>query len=111
MNETLAFYAIKTVPAFPLGQPEDGRPRYGMTPEQARVYRWLVLNRPHDCFFHVHFREMRESDGKQLQTAHEAVEALLERGWLERNGEGQRGGRTEYRFVHPVMLFRAPRNG
>ena len=24
-----------TVPAHPLGQPLDGRPRYGMTPEQA----------------------------------------------------------------------------
>jgi hypothetical protein len=99
----------RTVPAFPLGQPEDGRPRYGMTPEQARVYRWIVANRPHDSWFQINFRDLRASDGKPLQTAHEAVEALVERGWIERGPS--RGCATHYALVHPVKVFKGAGNG
>lgn len=94
--------ALKTVPAFPLGRPVDGRERYGMTPEQAVTYRWLVKHRPHDKAFVVSFRVL----GRDLMTseghAHARVKALVERGWLEREDAG-------YRFVHPVMTFREPR--
>jgi hypothetical protein len=57
MNQALAFSAIRTVPGFPLGQPVDGRERYGMTAEQAHAYCWLVKNRPHDKPFCLNFRD------------------------------------------------------
>lgn len=85
--------------AYPLGRPLDGRERYGMTHEQAKVYRWLVANRPHDRAFLVNFREAAVST-LCLAKVHAAVQALVERGWLERDDAG-------YRFVHPVMQFKA----
>lgn len=95
-------YAQDTVPAFPLGQPEDGRDRYGMTPEQACVYRWLVKHRPHDQPFAIGFsllgRLMMCSKGNAFQR----VSALVERGWLDRDAGG-------YRLVKPIRQFKEPR--
>jgi hypothetical protein len=109
MNQDLAFYAIRTVPGFPLGQPEDGRPRYGMTPEMALTYNWLVKHRPNARPFGINFRElglrMLTSEGSMFKR----VQSLVERGWLEI--AEQRPGASTYRFVHPVMTFRGPRNG
>jgi DNA-binding MarR family transcriptional regulator len=104
VNETLAFYATRTVPGYPLGQPVDGRLRYGMTPEQAYIYRWLVAHRPHDKSFAINFRHMAQCMASTSGNAHQRVAALVERGWLEREDAG-------YRFVHPVMHFAEPRNG
>lgn len=56
MTRAAAF--ICAVPAFPLGQPVDGRPRYGMTPAQADVYRCLVKHKPHNDAFGINFREL-----------------------------------------------------
>jgi len=103
MNETLAFYAIRTVPAFPLGQPVDGRPRYGMTPEMARVYRWLVDNRPHNGEFRLCFTEMCEALATERSTAHMHIVGLVERGWLEAGPVN--GAWRHYSFVHPVRVF------
>ena len=97
-----------TRPAFPLGQPFDGRPRYGMTPEQAMVYRWLVANRPHDEAFQVHFREVAASINMKLSTVHHSVRELVDRGWLL---EEPNVRYTRYGLVHPVMHFKAPRHG
>lgn len=99
----------KTVPAFPLGQPFDGRKRYGMTPAQAEVYRWLVEHKPHDQAFGVNFREMAFRMVSHLQTSHACVRGLVERGWLE--VAEHKASATVYRFVHPVMRFKAPRHG
>lgn len=95
----------RTVPAFPLGQPVDGRPRYGMTPEQACLYRWLVLQKPHAKPFAMNSRAIawlfhQKSHGGILRL----VTGLIERGWLEGDGRA-------YRFVHPVMTFKAPHHG
>ena len=101
-----------TRPAFPLGQPFDGRPRYGMTPEQARVYRWLVDNRPHGEVFKVQFREVAAGINMKLSTVHHSVRELVDRGWLYEviGGEYTRYD-TRYGLVHPVMHFKAPRHG
>lgn len=97
-----------TRPAFPLGQPYDGRPRYGMTQEQARVYRWLVANKPHGEAFQVHFREAAADINMKLATVHHSVRELVDRGWLfEELGTRY----TRYGLVYPVMRFKEPRHG
>jgi hypothetical protein len=103
MNENLAFYALKTVPGFPLGIPVDGRQRFGMTPEQAIVYRWLVKYRPHDRAFAVDFGELGRTMLSNRSNAFFRVRALVERGWLTHDN-------GNYRFVEPVMDFKARRN-
>jgi hypothetical protein len=55
---SISLASVGTVPAYPLGQPVDGRKRYGMTPEQAAVYRWLVENRPHKGSFNIQYRDV-----------------------------------------------------
>jgi hypothetical protein len=91
-----------TIPAFPLGQPLDGRARYGMTPEMAHVYNWLVGNKPHHGPFGINFRAMASRMARHKTGIHQSVKSLIERGWLEGTGE-------TYSFVHPVMRFpRAP---
>jgi hypothetical protein len=104
MNESLAFYAIKTVPGFPLGQPVDGRLRFGMTHEQANVYRWLVKHRPHERSFAISFRHLAQCMASTSGNVHDRVSALVERGWLTRDDAG-------YCFVQPVMHFKEPRHG
>jgi DNA-binding MarR family transcriptional regulator len=101
MSEALAYN--RTVPAYPLGQPVDGRPRYGMTPEQAFVYRWVVRNRPHDRPFTISFRQLATFMASTSGNVHSRVIALVERGWLQREDAG-------YRLVHPVMTFRGKRD-
>ena len=99
-----------TVPAYPLGRPVDGRPRYSMTGSQAKVYAWLRQNRPHDEPFLVRFEALMEGLGystKDNLFLH--VSGLVERGWLERVAED--GRYTRYAFVHPIMTFQGPRNG
>lgn len=93
----------RTVPAFPLGQPKDGRPRYGMTPEMARVYRWLVDNRPHNGEFRLNFTDLCEALETERSTAHLHVIGLVERGWLEAGPEN--GAWRLYSFVQPVKVF------
>lgn len=96
------------VPAYPLGQPEDGRKRYGMTPEQAHIYRWLVKNRPHDEPFAMDFRTIGSMMGCSCGTAHFHIRALIDRGWIKPHGKGARlTGR--YAFVQPVKHFAEPR--
>lgn len=98
----------KTIPAFPLGQPVDGRPRYGMTPEQAAAYRWLVANRSHLHAFLLDFRDVAAGVPMHLSTLHHCVRELVDRGWLyEVRGETQ----TRYGFVAPVMHFKGSRHG
>ena len=94
-----ALAQIATRDAYPLGRPLDGRERYGMTPEQAKVYRWLVANRPHDRAFAISFREVALVMARPFGQIHKTVAGLVERGWLERDDAG-------YRFVHPVMQFK-----
>lgn len=94
----------KAAPAFPLGKPVDGRARYGMTPEQAILYRWLVKHKPHDAAFNPQFRTIAKLTMCSLGNAHARIAALVERGWLWKGHEG-------YGFVHPIMRFKAPRNG
>lgn len=89
----------KTIPAYPLGKPVDGRARYGMTPEQARMYRWLVNNRPHHEWFAPDFRKVAAAIDCGLQRTFDHFAALVERGWLE-------GAGNNYRLVAPVMSFR-----
>lgn len=96
-------HAHDTVPAFPLGQPVDGRERYGMTPEQACVYRFLVDTQPHAERFKINFRSLARSMVCGLGNAHQRVTALVERGWITVDRTGG------YRFVQPVMHFKGPR--
>lgn len=111
MNETLAFYATKTVPGFPLGQPHDGRPRYGMTPSQAAVYRWLVRNKPHDGHFKPNCRECAAATGIALNWVHKALTELCDRGWLDAILCASGSRASNYAFVHPVMTLRGSRRG
>lgn len=97
----------KTIPAFPLGQPVDGRPRYGMTPEQATVYRWLVAHRSHLHVFRLDFRDVASGVNMHLSTVHHCVRELVDRGWLY---EVMAKTHTRYGFVHPVMHFKEPKN-
>lgn len=91
---------LETVPAHPLGIPLDGRKRYGMTPEQAITYRFLVKTKPHDEQFKIHFRSLGKSLICGLGNVHQRVTGLVERGWLSADLKGQ------YSFVHPIMFFR-----
>jgi hypothetical protein len=79
--------AIATRAAYPLGKPSD-RDRYGMTADQACLYRWLVKYRPHDRPFSISFR----ATAPLFCTTHTAVfhmvQNLIERGWLERDDAG-----------------------
>lgn len=97
----------KTVPAYPLGQPIDGRSRFGMTPEQARIYRWLLAHRPHDGTFKLDFRDAAAGVNIHLQTVHYNVRELVARGWLY---EDLKKYHTAYGFVKPVMHFKEPRD-
>jgi len=92
-----------TIAAYPLGKPDDGRERYGMTPEQAALYRWLIDNRPHDRPFAMEFREIARKTVLSLHSVHERVTALVERGWL--TPVVIKGTYTTYAFVHPIMRF------
>lgn len=92
-----------TVPAFPLGVPVDGRARYGMTPEQAMLYRWLVENRPHDKPFAVSFREAALAHLTGPGSIHCRVMALVERGWLKPVAK-------RYVFVEPIQHYGRKRN-
>lgn len=92
-----------TVPAYPLGRPLDGRNRYGMTPEQACLYRWLVKHKPHDRKFGINYRETAWRMARHYTKIHASVQALIDRGWLDGRGNA-------YAFVHPVMKFREARN-
>lgn len=96
----------RTVPAFPLGQPIDGRLRYGMTPEQARVYNHLVVHRPHDEVFRLDFRAVASALRVGVGTVHYCVVELVERGWLR---SVLKDSKTRYGFVAPVMTFKARR--
>lgn len=107
MNESLAFYATRTVPGFPLGQPVDGRPRYGMTPEQATAYRWLVGNRPHDEPFCLNFRNVAWNLQRHHGRTHRVISGLMERGWLIKVDAPDPRAVT-YAFVHPVITFKGP---
>lgn len=105
---TAVIFADSTIPAFPLGQPLDGRKRYSMTPRQARVYHWLVENRPHGHKFTVDFRGTATSVGMTASAVHFCVMELVDRGWV-----AEVIGKVPgiYQFVHPVMRFRAPTPG
>lgn len=103
MTDSVAVYAILTVPGFPLGQPEDGRPRYGMTPDQADLYRWLVAHKPHGEAFGVNFRETAWRMARHPDGIFKCARSLVERGWLESEGGSPN---AVYRFVHPVMKFK-----
>ena len=94
--------ALKTVPAYPLGIPVDGRPRYGMTPEMACLYRWLVKYRPHNGPFAVSFREAALAHLTGVHNIHLRVTALVERGWLKKT-------HGRYSFVKPIRHFAEPR--
>lgn len=89
----------KCIPAYPLGRPVDGRARYGMTPEQAHVYRWLVKNKPHDMPFSINTRELSVIMATKHSGIHQRVRALVERGWIEGHG-------SFYRFVAPVRQLK-----
>lgn len=95
--------ALDTIPAFPLGIPLDGRPRYGMTPEQACLYRWLVKHRPHEKAFAIRFREAAFSQLTGVGCVHARVMALVERGWLKPVGK-------RYAFVKPIQHYGERRN-
>jgi hypothetical protein len=111
MNHALAFYAIRTVPGFPLGQPVDGRERYGMTREHADAYRWLVKNRPHDKPFCLNFRDCAWSRQKISHSrTHDTIAALVERGWIQKI-DAPNSRAVTYSFVHPVMQFKESRHG
>lgn len=101
----------RTVPAFPLGRPVDGRERFGMTPEQARIYRWLVQNKPLDKEFKPRCREVSRETGISLHAVHHSMRELDARGWLIGIPCKPSAVVTKYRFVQPVMMFKAPRHG
>lgn len=103
-------HAFDTVPGFPLGQPIDGRPRFSMRPEMARLYRWLVANRPHHKPFKFDFRDVAHSLPMHLQSVHSNVEALIDRGWLVSDDDANHLNRR-FSFVAPVMHFKEPRHG
>lgn len=105
----IALEIERTRPAFPLGQPYDGRDRYGMTVEQAHVYRWLVKHRPHDNTFQIDYRDVATCMHSKPSNIHMRICALIERGWLRRSDTGS--GMARYAFVHPVMTFAEPRRG
>lgn len=96
MNHALAY---DTIPAFPLGQPVDGRKRYGMTPEQARVYDFLVQNFDHSARITINFRNLARELKCSLSNAHQRVTGLVERGWLIVDRTGR------YHFVLPVKHY------
>lgn len=96
-----------TVPAYPLGRPVDGRPRFGMTQEQARIYWWLVRNRSHTRVFALSFRDVSEGTGHEVSTVHACVMGLIERGWLYKIERQDR--HPLFAFVRPVKMFKEPR--
>jgi hypothetical protein len=96
-------HAQDTIPAHPLGIPVDGRPRYGMTPDQACLYRALVKAMPHDKAFRMKFRTAAAKMGIDTSRLHVRMQALVERGWMHQHRRGV------YGFVAPVKLFKVPR--
>lgn len=103
--------ALRTVPAHPLGQPIDGRPRYGMTPEQAVIYRWLAAHKSHTAAFKPLCREVSAATGLKLSVVHRSLIELCERGWLMAHLCQSEVRATTYSFVHPVMHFAECRRG
>lgn len=105
----MALYALLkiegTVPAYPLGRPVDGRDRFGMTRDQARLYRWLVQNKPHSQSFTMNFRDIAARLGKEFHSrTHDHAVALVERGWLQKDGE-------RYQLVEPIKYYPEPHIG
>jgi len=103
-------YDEQYVPAHPLGIPVDGRPRYGMEPEQAKLYRWLLANRAHHEEFRFDFRAVALAIGSHHGTVHNLTKGLVERGWLYR-ADNSNHLKVIYGFVQPVVHFREPSNG
>ncbi len=99
---TVSIAITATVPAYPLGRPVD-RLRYGMTPQQARLYRWLVANRPHGEAFRVEFREAGAALRMSPVTVHFCIMELIDRGWMRQLPSKSW---CKYAFVAPVMRFR-----
>ena len=94
-----ALARVNTVPAYPLGIPTDGRARYGMTPEQACLYRWLVKYKPHNESFKINTREIAVLFlARSHSRIHDRLVGLVERGWLAHDG-------ARYRFVEPIRRF------
>jgi hypothetical protein len=102
--DSLAFVPASqnTRPAYPLGRPVDGRLRFGMTPEQAFLYRSLVAEVEDE---YASFSINTRLYAKRLhRTSHSHIfrhiEHLIERGWIMVSGYGR------FKFVHPVMRFK-----
>lgn len=102
---TALAHSEATVPAHPLGQPIDGRPRYSMTADQAELYHWLVAHRLHHEAFAINFRAVARLTCRPSSKVHDRTIALVERGWIHKEAHGR------YRFVQPIMRFKGPRNG
>lgn len=84
-----------TVPVCPLGRPG----RYSMTPAQQRLYRWMVAQYEERAVEAFSVRRIAAEAGIYTTSAYRLLQALVERGWMEREGR-------RYRFDHPVMRFR-----
>lgn len=95
----------RTIPAYPCGKPLNGKERFGMTPEQAKVYRWLVAHRSHKEPFVIYFREMARVFNCQPGVVHRHVQCLRERGWIMKTC------RDSYMFVEPIRFLKEPRVG
>ena len=91
------------VKAYPCGRPVDGRPRYGMTPVQAILYRDLVDRFGHakGLSFQICQRPtaLRLGLEAKMHVIRE-TKALVERGWIEETEP-----RGYYRLIEPVMRF------
>ncbi len=95
--------AIDTVPAFPLGLPTDGTLRYGMTPEQAILYCWVLKHKPHTEAFQINSRIIASLFLTSHSLIHDRISALVERGWLRKQGR-------QYVFVLPIQHYGERRN-
>jgi len=78
-----------------------------MFPAQARVYRWLVRNRPHHVTFKLDFREVGAALDTQHSRIHYCVTELVARGWLY---TVENKAHTRFGFVRPIMHYPEPRD-
>lgn len=98
-----ALASNRTVPAYPLGRPTDGTPRFGMTPEMAILYRWLVKHKSHDQSFVLNSRVIGALFLTSHSRIHERIHALSDRGWIKKDG-------GKYRFVEPIQHYAERQN-
>lgn len=109
MTDAIVIHSEATVPAFPLGRPDDGRERFSMTPIMAEAYRALIYYKDEYGKMPT-VRTLGSMIGQDVSATFRILTQLHERGWIAPNRANSNHRRSggEYQFVLPIRFFKSP---